>query len=71
MTEQWSAAQIGDSFGAYSGRQVDFTTQGTPVQGTLDYSHRSTVDGFPSDYVHLTVAGEHHVVNADIVVTVS
>ena len=64
--EKWTAGQIGDSFGAYSGRKVDFVSQGIPESGTLTYSSKSP----NGPWAHLTVDGEHLVVNNDVTVTV-
>jgi hypothetical protein len=52
--ETWTAGQIGASFGAYSGRTVEFTTDdGTDVRGVLDQSD----GGAGSIHSFLTVDG--------------
>lgn len=51
----WSAGQISQSNGAYSGRDVAFTIRGTRHGGVLTRSDRAA-DGAP--YTYLWVDGE-------------
>lgn len=55
--ETWSASQIGQSFGAYSGRQVRFVHQGKLIEGTLTRS-----DSLAGPRTYLAVDGVSHVV---------
>lgn len=52
LTETWTAGQIGDSYGAYSGREVEFTIRNESVRGTLTRSDRTT-----ETYAYLWVDG--------------
>lgn len=43
--ETWTAQQIADSNGAYSGRKVSFPFDGVTITGTLERSDRSVQSG--------------------------
>jgi hypothetical protein len=64
MQKTLTAGQIGDSNGAYSGREVRLTTQGIEVHGVLRYSNNST----EGPWVHLVVGETFHLVNDDVTV---
>lgn len=68
--QTWTAGQIGSSLGAYSGRKVQFTTQGIEVKGTLDQSFGITAGPDPTDHTYLIVDGERHYVANHVKVTV-
>jgi hypothetical protein len=67
QTETWSAGQIGDSFGAYSGRTVQFIgADDQTFTGVLDKSDGMT----GSENTMLVVGGLAHIVPNDTPVVV-
>ena len=63
--QTWTAKQIGDSNGAYSGRRISFTHEGLDVTGVLTRSDR-IADG----RTVLNVKGTTYFVSPEVVITV-
>lgn len=63
--QTWTAKQIGDSNGAYTGRRISFTHEGHDVTGVLTRSDR-IADG----RTILNVKGTTHFVSPEVVITI-
>lgn len=62
---QWTAEQIGNSYGAYSGEEVSFEIRGVTIQGRLT---RSDIPRGP--ITHLSINGRSYALANSTVITI-